>query len=99
MNGLTLAEEIRKRRPHTAIIFVTAHSQYAIDAFALHVSGYLLKPVSKERLSAELAYAAFTRPSPTCAALSVSARNCSTAICTVFWTAIKTRRGSSGENI
>ncbi|MBR0282694.1 MAG: response regulator [Oscillibacter sp.] len=68
MNGLALAEEIRKRRPHTAIIFVTAHSQYAIDAFALHVSGYLLKPVSKERLSAELAYAASARPSPACAA-------------------------------
>ena len=68
MNGLALAQEIRKRRPYTAIIFVTAHSQYAVDAFALHVSGYLLKPVSKERLFAELAYAASTPPFRKCEA-------------------------------
>ena len=68
MDGLALAGEIRKRRPHMAVIFVTSYSRYAVDAFALHPSGYLLKPVSKERLSAELAYAASMRLCPTCAA-------------------------------
>ncbi len=68
VNGLTLTEEIRRRQPHMAVIFLTAYSRYAVDAFALHISGYLLKPVGKERLLAELAYAASNQP------LSVPAR-------------------------
>ena len=32
---------------------MTGHPQYAVDAFALHASGYMLKPVKKERLEAE----------------------------------------------
>src|SRR5688572_20798744 len=33
-----------------AIIFVTAHDQYAVRAFELHAFEYLLKPVDQERL-------------------------------------------------
>ncbi len=33
------------------IIFITAHEQYAIDAFSFATSGYLLKPVSDADLS------------------------------------------------
>ena len=57
MNGLKLAAEIKKLRPGTAIVFLTGYSEYAVDAFALRASGYLLKPVSKEKLAAEVAYA------------------------------------------
>ena len=57
MNGLTLAAEIKKGRPDTAIIFLTGYCEYAVDAFALRASGYLLKPVSKEKLAEEVAYA------------------------------------------
>ena len=57
MNGLALAAEIKRLRPDTAIIFLTGFSEYAVDAFALRVSGYLLKPVSRERLAEEVAYA------------------------------------------
>lgn len=57
MNGLALAAEIKKLRPDTAIIFLTGYSEYAVDAFALRASGYLLKPVVKERLAEEVAYA------------------------------------------
>ncbi len=57
MNGLALAAEIKKRRPDTAIIFLTGYSEYAVNAFDLHASGYLLKPVNKEKLAAEIAYA------------------------------------------
>ena len=57
MNGLKLAAEIKKLRPDTAIVFLTGYSEYAVNAFALRASGYLLKPVSKEKLAEEIAYA------------------------------------------
>ena len=57
MNGLELAMEIKKRWPDTAIIFLTGYSEYAVEAFALHVSGYLLKPITAERLKEDIEYA------------------------------------------
>lgn len=57
MNGLVLAAEIKKLRPDTAIVFLTGYSEYAVHAFALHASGYLLKPVSRDRLAAEVGWA------------------------------------------
>ena len=57
MNGLALAAEIRKMRPGTAVIFLTGFSEYAVDAFAIHASGYLMKPVNREKLAEEVAYA------------------------------------------
>lgn len=57
MNGLVLAEKIKRQSPDTAIIFLTGYSQYAVEAFELHVSGYLLKPIRKEKLQAEIDYA------------------------------------------
>ena len=57
MDGLTLAAKIKERRPDTAIIFLTGYAQYAVDAFKLHASGYLMKPTTKEQLAAEIEYA------------------------------------------
>ncbi len=57
MNGLVLAAEIKKKRPDTRIIFLTGYSQYALDAFAVHASGYLLKPINREKLYEEIRYA------------------------------------------
>ena len=57
MNGIALAAEIKKLRPDTAIIFLTGFSEYAVEAFELRASGYLLKPVERERLAAEVEYA------------------------------------------
>ncbi len=57
MDGITLAARIKEEHPDIAIIFLTGYTQYAIDAFRLHASGYLLKPVSRECLSAEVDYA------------------------------------------
>ena len=48
MNGLM--------RPETAVIFLTGFSEYAVDAFAIHASGYLMKPVNREKLAEEVAY-------------------------------------------
>lgn len=38
----------------TAVIFVTAHAAYAVEAFALAAADYLLKPVDAVRLKAAL---------------------------------------------
>ena len=57
-DGLTLARTIRDRHPGTAIIFLTSHPEYAAEAWEIHASGYLLKPLTKERLTDELSYAA-----------------------------------------
>ena len=35
---------------HPAVIFVTAHDQYAVRAFEVHAFDYLLKPVDRDRL-------------------------------------------------
>ena len=63
MSGLALAERIKELQPQTAILFVTNQPQYAVDAFVLHASGYVLKPLSKERLTEELNYAMIGRRS------------------------------------
>ncbi len=57
MNGIQLAAAIKAKHPDTAILFLTGYAQYAVDAFAVRASGYLLKPVTKEALAADVAYA------------------------------------------
>ena len=54
MGGLALAEKIRSARPDCKIVFCTGYEEYAIPAFKLHVSGYLLKPVSAKDVQAEI---------------------------------------------
>ncbi len=57
MNGITLAVKIKELHPDISIIFLTGYSHYALDAFQLHASGYILKPIEKERLEAEINHA------------------------------------------
>ena len=57
MTGLQLAAKIREIDSNTAIIFLTGHSEYALDAFKLHASGYLMKPLNKSRLAEEIEHA------------------------------------------
>ena len=57
MNRLELARRIRDMHPDTAVIFLTGYSEYALDAFQLHASGYLMKPINREKLASEVEYA------------------------------------------
>ena len=56
MNGMELAAVIKTRWPDTAIVFLTGYPQYAVDAFELRASGYILKPATAERLAREIEY-------------------------------------------
>ena len=54
MGGLVLAEKILAMRPNCKIVFCTGYEEYAIPAFKLHASGYLMKPISAEDVQAEI---------------------------------------------
>ena len=54
MGGLALAEKIVGFCPECKIVFCTGYEEYAIPAFKLHASGYLLKPVSAQDVQAEI---------------------------------------------
>ena len=62
MDGLVLAAKLKELHPDMAIIFLTGYSNYAVDAYEMHASGYLLKPVNKERLASEVNYALAVHP-------------------------------------
>ncbi|MBQ7700224.1 MAG: response regulator [Clostridia bacterium] len=49
-SGLEIAETAKRISPQTNLVMVTAYSEYALEAFKLFVSGYLLKPFSDNDL-------------------------------------------------
>ncbi len=54
MDGLEAAQHIMTNETPPAIIFVTAYSDHALEAFNTHAVGYLLKPVRQEKLEQTL---------------------------------------------
>ena len=54
MDGLTFAKNIKELNPKCNLIFVTGYSAYTGDAFSMHASGYIIKPVSTEAILTEL---------------------------------------------
>lgn len=54
MSGMELAEQLVVRNPEVNIIFVTGHDAYTGEAFAIHASGYLKKPVTARKIRTEL---------------------------------------------
>lgn len=54
MSGLELAERLNAIYGKTNVVFTTSHSKYALPAFALAPSGYLLKPVTPEAVQREM---------------------------------------------
>src|SRR5690606_29908028 len=45
-----LARKLRVKHPKLQIVFITAYAEYAVEAFEIRSTDYLLKPVRKERL-------------------------------------------------
>ena len=66
VDGLGVANTLANQAEEAgcAVIFTTAYEEHALDAFDLHASGYLLKPVNREKLAKALKQAARLVGSP-----------------------------------
>nr|WP_226016304.1 LytTR family DNA-binding domain-containing protein [Novosphingobium sp. FKTRR1] len=51
VDGLTVARALSGQSPRPAVIFVTAHDHFAVEAFDCDAVDYVLKPVAQERLA------------------------------------------------
>ena len=54
IGGLALAEKLMVLQPRCKIVFCTGYEEYAVSAFQLHVSGYLMKPITPEAVQKEI---------------------------------------------
>lgn len=54
ITGLELAKRIKMEYPKVNIIFVTGYNEYALEAMELRSSGYVMKPVTREKIEQEL---------------------------------------------
>jgi two-component SAPR family response regulator len=54
IGGLALAEKILESHPACKIVFCTGYEEYAVSAFRLHASGYLMKPITAEAVQREI---------------------------------------------
>jgi DNA-binding LytR/AlgR family response regulator len=54
MNGFEVLDSLAPGTPSPLVIFTTAFDEYAVAAFEVNASGYLLKPISRGRLSEAL---------------------------------------------
>ena len=52
--GMQLAEALHKLKNPPAVVFVTAYSEYALEAFDVDAVDYLMKPVETDRLAQAL---------------------------------------------
>lgn len=57
LDGLAVARALAGRKPRPAVIFVTAHENFAVEAFDLDAVDYVLKPVTPDRLERAVARA------------------------------------------
>lgn len=56
MNGIEMAQEIKKITPDQPVVFITAHSDsnFFLNAIDMQVDGYILKPIDLKRLKKKL---------------------------------------------
>ena len=54
MSGVELARRLKALNPRVNVVFATGYGDYMADAFELHSSGYLMKPVTARDVAREL---------------------------------------------
>lgn len=62
LTGIEAARLVRAGPDAPEVVFVTAHSEYAVDAFAVEAFDYVLKPVAAGRLARVVERLALARP-------------------------------------
>ena len=50
INGLEMAKIVKNMFPKTKIFFCTAYSEYSLEAWNMKVKGYILKPISAQKI-------------------------------------------------
>ena len=58
-SGIDLAGKLSEINPNINHIFLTGHSEYTFDALQMHCSGYLMKPLTPEKLLKEMEHLRF----------------------------------------
>lgn len=53
-SGLDLSRTLQEINPHTNVIFLTAYPDYALDAWKTGASGFMVKPLTAERVREQL---------------------------------------------
>ena len=53
-SGLDLCRELLEINPRTNVVYLTAYSDYALDAWSTGASGFMLKPVTPEGVREQL---------------------------------------------
>lgn len=54
MSGIIFATQLKSLAPDARVIFVSAYSEYTVDAFKVRAQGYLMKPATVKDVLAEL---------------------------------------------
>ena len=54
VSGLDLCRTLLQVNPRTNVVFLTAYSEYALEAWDTEASGYLLKPITPESIRTQL---------------------------------------------
>jgi two-component system LytT family response regulator/two-component system response regulator LytT len=54
LDGFQVVRHLRRRQIPVQVVFVTAYDQYALKAFDVSATDYLLKPVERKRLAAAI---------------------------------------------
>ena len=54
VSGMDVAEEMLAKNPEMRVIFLTTSDEYAVEAFAMNATHYLLKPFTQEQFDAAL---------------------------------------------
>ena len=55
-DGLSLARYLMRLNPRVNIIFLTSHPEYTGEALNLFCSGYILKPLSREKILTQISH-------------------------------------------
>ena len=71
IKGIQLAKKLKKNNPLLSVIFVTAYTDYALQAFNIHASGYITKPVNEAKIKEEIENLKNISPLPTTKKLQV----------------------------